>query len=91
MIEEHVAKTGSPKGKAVLAKLERVSAQVLAARAPSEMNTPEASDAVVEEATASSVRGEKEAHGKKRTHARAVKRGYMSSADSSELTLWTFC
>ena len=53
LIEEHVAKTGSPKGKAVLAAWAEYLPKFWQLVPPSEANTPEATDAVPEEVTAS--------------------------------------
>ncbi len=53
LIEEHVAKTGSPKGKAVLAAWAEYLPKFWQLVPPSEANTPEATDVVQEEVTAS--------------------------------------
>ena len=53
LIEEHVAKTGSPKGKAVLAKWAEYLPKFWQLVPPSEANTPEATDVVPEEVAAS--------------------------------------
>ena len=53
LIEEHVAKTGSPKGKAVLAAWAEYLPKFWQLVPPSEANTPEATDVVPEEVTAS--------------------------------------
>jgi glutamate synthase (ferredoxin) len=54
LIEDHVAKTGSPKGTALLADWSASLEQFWQLVPPSESNTPEASNEVVEEtATAS--------------------------------------
>ena len=53
LIEEHVDKTGSPKGKAVLADWDASLKKFWQLVPPSEMNTPEAAD-VVEEAVSAS-------------------------------------
>ena len=53
LIEEHVAKTGSPKGKAVLAEWAEYLPKFWQLVPPSEANTPEATDVVPEEVAAS--------------------------------------
>ena len=53
LIEEHVAKTGSPKGKAVLAKWAEYLPKFWQLVPPAEANTPEATDVVPEEVAAS--------------------------------------
>jgi glutamate synthase (ferredoxin) len=53
LIEAHVEKTGSPKGKAVLADWDASLKKFWQLVPPSEMNTPEAAD-VVEEAVSAS-------------------------------------
>jgi glutamate synthase (ferredoxin) len=50
LIEAHVAKTGSPKGAKILESWSEYLPKFWQLVPPSEMNTPEASDAVVEEA-----------------------------------------
>ena len=50
LIEQHVAKTGSPKGAAVLEKWDEYLPKFWQLVPPSEANTPEASDEVIEEA-----------------------------------------